>query len=386
MGKWGSEFSFISSADPRSKDLSLFRISQPSLSFPYDGLSRIALRYVHSAFVNSTNSRVVTVLAKSKSTRVASIKLWNTLSGALVWEKDINSLSERIVGPRFSEDGSTLIICEANSVEIVDARMGQTIKVVRLKFRPSAIAIANHGTSIALVDPRPPAKMEKRAANLEKVTTKEADQLHIVFTSGFSDCQICYISENRSIILAGHVVVGSMKKVFTICWDAESCKPLSHQTWGNHLSTTLDGPIYHVSLSSGDGILMRIADQCPPRGVYAYNDIPDSELEDIYTFITISSSGSKMGEMYKERGDIVHGVTMNQIHFLKDDRFLWTWDGESDNLRLAGRLDRTEAPALISVLAVARHGDFGEDLTIVGNGRHFFEFFGRDQAKTKHNK
>jgi hypothetical protein len=123
---------------------------------------------------------------------------------------------------------------------------------------------------------------------------------------------------------------------------------------------------------------MRIAEAIPPKGRFSDDHwFSELELEDVYTFMTISHKGHTIGSVVTQRQGVVHGVDGHQVIFLKDKRYLWTWDvSQGSYLQLSGRIHYGDAPPIAPIGALARFGDFGERLTVIGNGSHFFQFFG----------
>ena len=353
MGHFGPIFHSIPRVDSEKLGLNLFRVTRPPIPFPYDPVIRDTLRYIHFALVNSPNSHVVTVLATSGSARVGCIRLWKVSSGETIWQKDVNIPVKSVVNPRFSEDGRTLIACDKNVIETADVRSGHTIRIVKLNFRPTAVAISNQARCIALAHEKQDSSIGKRFANLEKLTDSNGRSMHIVSTTGIFNNQICYTASDHAIILAGHVALGTTKNVTTISWDTNSCRPLGHRVWGN-VSADIRGPVHHISTNRGDGIVIRIEDRSSPRGVYeAADNLADYQLEHIYNLMTVSSRTEQMGNIYRELDAMAYNVVGNQVQCLADKRFLWTWNGELDEARLAGRLDVSQAPALESVLTFA---------------------------------
>jgi len=381
MDEFGPEFSFNSSADSNRLGLGLFRIARPPVPFPYDPIARNTFRYVHFGMVNSLNSHIVTALATSSSAHVACVRLWKAASGDTVWQKDIN-LPVKSVSPKFSEDGRTLIACEQNVIELADVLSGQTLRVVKLNFRPTAVALDNKHRCIGLVHEKRESPMGQRFANLEQRVDSNG-YLHIISTVGISESQLWYIGSDRAIVLVGHVMLGDTKTVAAISWDASSCKALGYKILGN-ASASIRGPICHIFTTSGPGVLIRLADHCNPTGVAARTfDLGEFELQQIFSFMAVSSRGEIIGKMYKERDHMAYSVAGNQLQCLSDKRFLWIWDGSKLNARVAGRLALQQAPALESVLTFARHGENGEHTTIVRRGEYLFEFFEQKDEGTE---
>ena len=52
-------------------------------------------------------------------------------------------------------------------------------------------------------------------------------------------------------------------------------------------------------------------------------------------------------------------------------------------MQLTGRIHRSNTPPIAGVLALAMFGDVGERLTVIGNGRHFFQFFGGKEFRNR---
>jgi len=366
------------------QNLSLLKVIQPPAPFPYDHLANDTLRYVRYVVVSALSSRVVTVSSTSNTAQVASIRLWDTSLGSVFWQKDVKASVSEATPPQFSEDGRCLAAYDGTSLEFVDAHSGHSTQIVGVKkFGPKAFAISNSGSCLALVIS---GKGDDRAALFEQDTINENGRIiHFVSTCGFHDNQICYSNGGRSLILAGHLKTCGASRLSVICWDVESRAPLHHFTYGQRYDTRLAGPVYPIIVNGTGAVLMRIAELIPPKGTSTDDVFIDEwDLDPVYTFMTISHEGRGIGSVKTQPQGVVHGVDGHQVIFLKDKRYLWTWDvSQGNRLQLSGRIHHGDAPPIAPIGALARFGDFGERLTVIGNGSHFFQFFGVKDVRSK---
>jgi hypothetical protein len=301
----------------------LFRTRALSKSFPdyntddNDG-SEQKRPSIYSAVFNALNSRIVTI-SGTVSTRC--IRLWNVASGALLWSKEqpLTDGRNQLAEPSFSEGGGYLVVPDWNCVEILDAHSAQTTSVIPIKeFQPAKVAVSANGKGLALVrHGSTQIKGHGTGALFEKSHLNEGQQpVDLVSISGLSNIKICYMADGRRLFMGARF---HDMGVIVMCWAVESCRTLNHIKCG-YKGSSIVGSIYPIGWGETSGVILRLDDQRPDKDYNIYT-------EHVSTFITFSSEGREVGRYVTDPYEVAYGVTKDKVIFLKDGRYLWTWNG-----------------------------------------------------------
>src|SRR5947207_9377199 len=182
-------------------------------------------------------------------------------------------------------------------------------------------------------------------------------------TIDFHENQICYSNGDRSLLLVNHLSTrkdNDHSRITIICWDVKSRMSLHHFIYDYNNAIKLAEPILPIMINDNGAVLLCVESDVASQGDGVDDNLLDWKLKDVYVFLTISYEGRLTGMVVTKRDGVVHGVSASQVIFLKDDRYLWAWDGKGEKWQLTGRIHRHDVRQYGDLLALGRFGHFGE--------------------------